>query len=90
MGEPVAPTSEVETNKALMRDYLEGFWNQGDETVAERSIAVDAVFHDFADSPIPLPQGLAGVKAVRQQFKVGFSDLRMDTDSMVAVAPRPP
>src|ERR1700754_1146232 len=84
MGEPVEATSQTEANKALMRDYLEGFWNQGEEAVADRTIAVNSTFHDFEDSPIPLPQGLAGVKVVRRQVKGGFSDLRMDTDEMIA------
>jgi len=84
MGEPVAATSEIEANKALMRDYLEGFWNRGEESAADGSIAADAIFHDFEDLPVAVPQGLAGVKAVRQQFKVGFSDLTMETDDMVA------
>jgi len=38
MGEPVEATSQTEANKALMRDYLEGFWNQGEEAVADRTI----------------------------------------------------
>jgi len=74
----------IEANKSLMRDYLEGFWNQGDEAAAARAIAEDAIFHDFEDSPIPLPQGLAGVKAIRRQFSIGFPDLNMATDDMVA------
>lgn len=79
-----ANKATTEANKALMREYLEGFWNNGDEGAAERTIAADAMFHDFADSPVPLPQGLAGVKAVRRQFTVGFSNLNMATDEMVA------
>lgn len=74
----------TEANKALMREYLEGFWTRGDEAVADRSIAVDAVFHDFDDSPVPLPQGLAGVKAVRSAFSVGFPSLAMAVDDLVA------
>jgi steroid delta-isomerase-like uncharacterized protein len=74
----------IDDNKALMRDYLDGFWNRYDEAVAERTVAVDATFHDFADSPVALPQGLAGVKAVRRQFGDGFPDIRMDVDDMVA------
>ena len=76
--------SQTEDNKALMRDYLDGFWNRNDESVAERTVAVDAIFHDFEDSPVALPQGLAGVKAVRGQFGDGFPDIRMDVDDMVA------
>ena len=63
--------SQTEDNKALMRDYLDGFWNRNDESVAARTVAVDAIFHDFEDSPVALPQGLAGVKAVRRQFGEG-------------------
>jgi predicted ester cyclase len=74
----------TEANKALLREYLEGFWTRGDDTVADRSIAADAVFHDFADSPVPLPQGLAGVKAVRHQFSQGFPSLVMAVDDLVA------
>jgi len=80
----VATTTQTDANKALMREYLEGFWTRGDESVADRSIAADAIFHDFEDSPVPLPQGLAGVKAVRRQFSVGFPSLVMAVDDMVA------
>ena len=71
-------------NKVLLNEYLEGFWNSGDYAVAERLIATDAVFHDFEDSPTPLPQGLAGVKVVYKGFQVGFPDIRMDVDDMIA------
>jgi steroid delta-isomerase-like uncharacterized protein len=75
---------QLEANKALLRNYLEEFWNKGDYAVAERSVAPDAFFHDFADAPEPLPQGLAGVKEVFRRFRLGAPDFRMIIDDMVA------
>jgi steroid delta-isomerase-like uncharacterized protein len=72
------------TNKALMAEYLEGFWNHGDHALAERYVATDAYFHDFEDAPTPIPQGLAGVKEVYRGFRDGFPDIRMDVEDMIA------
>jgi len=84
----MTPTGTAAANKELLRGYLEGFWNQGDPAVVERCVAENAFFHDFADSPQPLPQGLAGVKEAYRRFRVGAPNFVMIVDDMIAEGDR--
>jgi steroid delta-isomerase-like uncharacterized protein len=76
-------TSALSPNKQVMHEYLEEFWNNGDFSIAEKTIAPNAYFHDFEDSPDPIPQGLAGVKMIYSNFQKAFPDIRMDIDDMI-------
>jgi len=79
-----AGSGTPEANKELVRTYIEGFWNSGDYSVAERYIAKDAFFHDFVDQPQPIPQGLAGVKHVYSTFAAAFPGIKMILGEMLA------
>lgn len=76
--------STLEENKALMRDYLERFWNQFDIEAGERFVAEDVVLHDLADVPMPLPPGRAGLIEMRRVFHTAMPDFEMTIEDMIA------
>lgn len=78
----------VEDNKAMMRDYLDRFWNQGDEGAGEQSVAEDVVLHDLADVPIDLPAGRAGLFEMRKVFETAMPDFKMTIDDMIGEGDR--
>lgn len=80
-----ASTTSTEENKALMRDYLERFWNQTDIEAGERFIAEDMVLHGIeADVPVALPPGRAGVIEMRRLFEAAMPDFTLTIDDMIA------
>jgi steroid delta-isomerase-like uncharacterized protein len=80
----VSPTT-TEENKALLRDYLERFWNQTDFEAGERFIAEDVVLHGLeADVLVPLPPGRAGVIKMRRIFATAMPDFKMTIDDIIA------
>lgn len=80
----MSETSGPEANKALIREYLEGFWNRGEIEYADRTVAQDAVLHDFEDSPFPLSPGLEGLKENHQIMRQAMPDFHLTIDDMIA------
>ncbi len=79
------PTASTEENKALMRDYLERFWNQADIDAGAQFIAEDVVLHGLdADVSVPLPPGRAGVIEMRRIFDTAMPDFTLTIDDMIA------
>jgi steroid delta-isomerase-like uncharacterized protein len=72
-----------EENKAIVLDYLEEFWNKGNEAKAEEVLAADVLFQDLAERE-DLPPGIEGVKQVRREFRAGFPDFRMELQDIIA------
>jgi len=75
----------VEENKALLRQYLERFWNQGDFEAGNQFLAEDVMLHGLeADVPVALPPGRAGVIEMRRIFARAMPDFTMTIDDMIA------
>lgn len=79
---PAAPT---EANKAIMRQYLDGFWNKTDPTAIDRFVAPDVVLHDQADAAV---KGLAGLKLNARMLHGAMPDFRMTIDDLIAEGDR--
>lgn len=76
-----------EENKAIIRRYVEEFWNKGNQAVAEEVIAEDAVFHDQVRDG-DLPPGRAGALEAARRMRVGSPDFTMDLHDMIAEGDR--
>jgi steroid delta-isomerase-like uncharacterized protein len=77
--------SSPEENKAVMRDYIENFWNRNDAESSERFVAEDVVLHGIdADVPTPLPPGRKGLMEMRAMFDTAMPDFKMEIDHMIA------
>jgi steroid delta-isomerase-like uncharacterized protein len=75
---------EATTNKELVRNYFEGFWQGRDPAVADRYLAKDVLFHDLVDNPLGLPPGAEGVKQIAKIFWNAAPDLEMTLDDVIA------
>jgi steroid delta-isomerase-like uncharacterized protein len=60
--------NDLETNKSIVRDYLEEVWNKKNSDALERFIAPDYMRHCEAMPP-PL-QELKGIEGLRQMFSM--------------------
>jgi steroid delta-isomerase-like uncharacterized protein len=77
--------STPEENKAVMRDYIEHFWNRNDAESSERFVAEDVVLHGIdADVPTPLSPGRKGLMEMRGMFDTAMPDFKMEIDHMIA------
>src|SRR5215216_4070940 len=72
----------VEENKAIMRQYFEGAWEQGNIELLDELLAADYVNHNPATPE--MPTGPEGVKGVVSMFRSGMPDLKVVIEDMVA------
>ena len=72
----------AEENKALVRRFMDEFWNQQNMATADELIAEDFVNHDphFPGEP----PGRDGIKQTVAQFPVSFPDGHFGTDDLIA------
>jgi predicted ester cyclase len=70
----------AEENKALVRRFVEEFWNEGNTTAADELMAIDAVIH--------MPTGevvdLDGLKSFVGTFRETFSDWHSSVEELIA------
>ena len=71
----------IETNKAIIRRYVEEVQNRGNLTLLDEIAASSFVNHS---SPPGVPPTLEGVKQLAQQILVAFPDGTMTIEDMVA------
>lgn len=69
----------TEANKAIIRDFFDQVWNQGDEAAIDRFIAADAAGND-PDFGI----GREGFKRQWRTWRAAFPDLHFDVEELVA------
>ena len=69
----------TEANKAIIRDFFDQVWNQGDEAAIDRFIAEDAIGND-PDFGI----GREGFKRQWRKWREAFPDLRFEVEELVA------
>jgi steroid delta-isomerase-like uncharacterized protein len=77
--ESAAP-GEIESNKAMFREYIEEVWNKGDLAAMDRYFAVDHFDHS---SPPGQGQGLAGLKPIFAMFQSAFADVQVSVDDQI-------
>jgi predicted ester cyclase len=73
-----------EENRALMRRFIEEFWNDRNLAVADELFTADAP----APSAPDLPPGPEGAKAAGNMIFSAFPDFHMEIDRMVATDDR--
>src|SRR5215204_336836 len=70
----------AEENKALVRRFVEEFWNEGNATAADELMEIDAVIH--------MPTGevvdLDGLKSFVGTFRESFSDWHSSVEELIA------
>jgi steroid delta-isomerase-like uncharacterized protein len=69
----------TDANKALIREFFEQVWNQGDESAIARFIAEDAGGNDP-----DFGMGREGFTRQWRQWQAAFSDLHFEIEEMVA------
>lgn len=69
----------TETNKALIRDFFDQVWNQGDEKAIARFIAADAQGNDP-----DFGMGREGFTRQWRRWREAFPDLHFQVEEMVA------
>jgi steroid delta-isomerase-like uncharacterized protein len=72
----------AEENKAIMRRYFEGAWEQGNLELLDELLAADYVNHNPATPETPT--GPEGVKGVVSMFRSGMPDLAVIIEDMLA------
>ena len=68
----------TEENKALVRRFVEEFWNRGDLAAADELMASDVTIH------APVDGGLSGLKAFNAMFRSAFPDWCATAQELVA------
>ncbi len=71
----------TEENKAIMRRYFKGAWEQGDLELLDELLAPDYVNHNPATPD--MPTGPEGVKGVVSMFRSGIPDLKVVIEDMI-------
>jgi len=71
----------VETNKALVRRFIEEVGNRGNSAVADELFARD---FEVRDAVIPVPPGPEGVKQLFAAIHTAFPDLRETIEDLLA------
>ena len=74
----------AEENKALVRRFVEEFWNEGNEVSADELMAVDAEIH-MPTGEVVDPDGLKGFAAT---FRGAFPDWHSTFEELVAEGDR--
>jgi steroid delta-isomerase-like uncharacterized protein len=72
----------AEENKAIMRQYFEGAWEQGNLELLDELLAPNYVNHNPATPD--MPTGPEGVKGVVSMFQSGMPDLKVVIEDMIA------
>jgi steroid delta-isomerase-like uncharacterized protein len=72
----------TDTNKALIRRWVEDGWNAGDLAVVDAIYAPDVVQHD-PSSPAPVTSS-AALKGYVSGFRTAFPDLHFTIDDLLA------
>lgn len=73
----------TESNKALVRRYLEATWNERDRAAIDEAIAPEFIQHTPG-----VPPGRDGVKGFFQMIDSAFPDARMTVEDVVAEGDR--
>jgi steroid delta-isomerase-like uncharacterized protein len=72
----------IEENKAVVRRYLDAFWNAGDASVADEVIAPSYTAHDPGTPG--REGGVDGEKRVMAMYRTVFPDFSLDIDDVIA------
>jgi steroid delta-isomerase-like uncharacterized protein len=73
-----------ETNREIVRNFIEGLWNEGKNELIDAHIASDATIHD-------LPPGLSGREGFKQfakAYRAAFPDLHISIESVMGEGDR--
>ena len=74
--------SGTETNKAILRRWIEEGWNKGNLAVADEVYTANVVQHD-SNSPMPVTSAEA-LKAYVGAYLTAFPDLNLTIDDLIA------
>jgi steroid delta-isomerase-like uncharacterized protein len=72
----------AETNKALVRRFVDEFWSGGNLAAADELMAADAVVHE------PVAGGPADLKPVARAIRTAFPDWHSTVEEMVVEGDR--
>src|SRR5829696_7156232 len=76
-----SPVSAEEKNKALVREFFEEAWGQGNLAAVDEFMAADYVEHP---RPSTLPPGTEGLKQLIASYRTAFPDLQTTLDDIFA------
>ena len=80
----------VETNKTIVRRFIEELWNQRKLALADDLFAEDCVTHQlrFGNDPAGSPRGPAAMKHHVADWLAAFPDIRFTIEQMLAEGDR--
>ena len=73
----------TEDNRAIVRRYIEGLWNQGDLAVADQILTPDYAAHDPGTPGRGERPGPAGEQQVVQMYRTVFPDLYFTVEDQI-------
>ena len=73
----------TEANKAMIRQWVDEAWNNGDFSHAEQFYTADYTYHD-PSAPAGMPKGPQGIIGMVSMYRVGLPDVHMTIEDMVA------
>jgi steroid delta-isomerase-like uncharacterized protein len=73
-------------NKAIIKQYVDQVFNQGDLAAVDEYVAANYVRHD-PGAPIEI-RGPAGVRQLAAGFRAGFPDIHITVEEMIAEGDR--
>jgi steroid delta-isomerase-like uncharacterized protein len=76
-----SPVSAEEDNKALVREFFEEAWGNGNMAAVDEFMAADYVEHP---RPSTLPPGTEGLKQLIDAYRTAFPDLKMTLEHIFA------
>jgi steroid delta-isomerase-like uncharacterized protein len=75
----------VETNKAIVRRYVEEYWNQGKLDLADEILATDFVFYEQTN---PEMRGTEAQNQFTTAYRAGFPDIHFTVEDVIAEGDR--
>ena len=74
-------TTDIDTNKALVRDFIDALFTDGDLGAVDRYLADGFVDHD---PPFGGPGGAEGMRGAAEMMRAGCPDWHSEVHSLVA------
>ena len=72
---------DTDTNKAIVRDFIDSLFSEGDLTAVDRYLGEDFVDHD---PPFDGPGGAEGIRAAGAAMRAGCPDWHSELHALIA------
>ena len=77
-----------EANKALIHQWFEKVWNNGDAAAIDEMVTDDLIVHGLTDAQGKEITGAANFKEFHKQFRAAFPDIFINVEDVIAEGDR--